>query len=375
MVVGGDVVMAVDGDSQAGKVHKYCACHEICTSRSTKCCTCHEICTSRSTKCCTCHEIRTSRSTQYHTCHDICTSGSTKYCACHELCTSRSTNHRAAHKICTSRSTKYSACYEIYTSRSFKILHLPPNLHFNTKYCTCHEICTSRSTKHCACHELCTSGHKVLRLPRNLHFKAYNILRLPKKNTSRSTKHRTCHNVHFEVHKARRLPRNLHFKVHKNIAFATKFALQGPQSTAPATKPALQGPQSTAPGQQSIAPATISENEPHFVSTFASGTSTRTAPRDPMDIKSLHPATILAQPAGPPTLASVPPGHELPPLEAAPKCSLSTLCKHTERAECGFCPCPSSYFIKYMYRASFLSEWRCLRRLNPSQVVALNHNN
>ena len=39
----------------------YRACHEICTSRFTKCCACYEICTSRFTKRCTCHEICTSR--------------------------------------------------------------------------------------------------------------------------------------------------------------------------------------------------------------------------------------------------------------------------------------------------------------------------
>ena len=39
--------------------NKYCACNEICTSRSTQRCACQEICTSRSTKRCACHEIRT----------------------------------------------------------------------------------------------------------------------------------------------------------------------------------------------------------------------------------------------------------------------------------------------------------------------------
>ena len=37
---------------------KYCACHEICTSRNTQCCACHEICTWRFTQWSACHEIR-----------------------------------------------------------------------------------------------------------------------------------------------------------------------------------------------------------------------------------------------------------------------------------------------------------------------------
>ena len=93
-----------------------CACHEICTSRFTKCCACHEICTSRFAKCCTSHEICTLRFTKCCTCHEICTSRFTQCCTCHEICTSRS-----------------------------------------TKCCTCHEICTFRFTKCCACHEICTS--------------------------------------------------------------------------------------------------------------------------------------------------------------------------------------------------------------------------
>ena len=52
----------------------YCACHEICTWRCTKCCACHEICTWRFTKCCTCHEICTWRFTKCCTCHEIFTS-------------------------------------------------------------------------------------------------------------------------------------------------------------------------------------------------------------------------------------------------------------------------------------------------------------
>ena len=51
----------------------YCACHDICTWRRTKCCACHEICTWRFTKCCTCHEICTWRFTKCCTCHAICT--------------------------------------------------------------------------------------------------------------------------------------------------------------------------------------------------------------------------------------------------------------------------------------------------------------
>ena len=48
--------------NSALKVHKVLHLPQICTSRSTKYCTCHEICTSRSTK--------------------LCTSKSTKHCIC-----------------------------------------------------------------------------------------------------------------------------------------------------------------------------------------------------------------------------------------------------------------------------------------------------
>ena len=67
----------------------YCACHEICTWRCTKCCACHEICTWRFTKCCTCHEICTWRFTKCCACHEICTWRFTKCCTCHEIFTSR----------------------------------------------------------------------------------------------------------------------------------------------------------------------------------------------------------------------------------------------------------------------------------------------
>ena len=46
-----------------------CSCHDICTSRFTKCGGCHEICTSRFTKCCACHEICTLRVTERCACH------------------------------------------------------------------------------------------------------------------------------------------------------------------------------------------------------------------------------------------------------------------------------------------------------------------
>ena len=135
------MVVVVDGGSSWERSTKYCTCHEICTSRSTK--YCHEVCTSRSTKHCTGHEICTSRSTKYGACHEMCTSRSTKYCTCHGICTSRPTKCCTCHEICTSRSTK-----------STKI----------TKYCTCHEmcsacheLCTSRSTKYCTYHEIGTS--------------------------------------------------------------------------------------------------------------------------------------------------------------------------------------------------------------------------
>ena len=46
-----------------------------------------------------------------------------------------------------------------------------------------------------------------------------------------------------KVHKVLRLPRNLHFQVHK-VARATKSALRGSQSAVPAAKSALPGSQS-----------------------------------------------------------------------------------------------------------------------------------
>ena len=65
----------------------YCACHDICTWRCTKCCACHEICTWRFTKCCTYHDICAWRFTKCCTCHEICTWRFTKCCTCHEICT------------------------------------------------------------------------------------------------------------------------------------------------------------------------------------------------------------------------------------------------------------------------------------------------
>ena len=146
--------------------------------------------------------------------------------------------------ICSSTSTKYYTCHEICTSRC-------------TKSCACHQICTPRPTKSCTCHQLYTStskvpapdtksafqGHKVLHLPRNLHFKVHKVLRLPR-------------NLHSKAHKVLHLPRNLHFKVHKKpreveqpyrashmyhyrVLYGLSTSLGSP---APATKSALQGP-------------------------------------------------------------------------------------------------------------------------------------
>ena len=69
----------------------YCACHEICTWRLTKCCACHEICTASFTKCCACHVICTWRFTKCCACHEFCTWRFTLCCACHVICTWRFT--------------------------------------------------------------------------------------------------------------------------------------------------------------------------------------------------------------------------------------------------------------------------------------------
>ena len=58
--------------------------------------------------------------------------------------------------------------------------------------------------------------HKVLRLPRNLHFKVHKVLRLPRTLHFKVRKIlQLPRNLHFKVHKVLRLPRNLHFQVHK----------------------------------------------------------------------------------------------------------------------------------------------------------------
>ena len=67
----------------------YCACHEICTWKCTKCCACHDICTWRFTKSCACHEI--------------CTWRFTKCCACQEICTWRSQSTAPATKYAQGR--------------------------------------------------------------------------------------------------------------------------------------------------------------------------------------------------------------------------------------------------------------------------------
>ena len=101
--------------NQYFKVHKRCACHEICTPRP-KLCACHilpsnlpfkvhklrrppwNLRASRSTKRCACHEIN-SRSTKRSAYHEMCNSRSTKYCSCHEICTSRFTWRSPAEAI------------------------------------------------------------------------------------------------------------------------------------------------------------------------------------------------------------------------------------------------------------------------------------
>ena len=101
-------------------------------------------------------------------CHEICTSRSTKYCACHEIFTSRSTKYCACHEICTSRSTKYRACHKMRTSRST----------------ACHDIC-KRATRPNQSTPKTTTMSKVLRPLRNLHFKVQESAPA----TSRSTKY------------------------------------------------------------------------------------------------------------------------------------------------------------------------------------------
>ena len=59
--------------------------------------------------------------------------------------------------------SKYCHCHETCTSRSIKVLPLPRNLHFKVHQVlrlprnksACHVVCTSRSTKSCACHKIC----------------------------------------------------------------------------------------------------------------------------------------------------------------------------------------------------------------------------
>ena len=67
--------------------------------------------------------------------------------------------------------------------------------------------------------------HKVLCLPRNLHFKVHKVVHLPR-------------NLHFKAHKVLHLPGNLHFKVHKDCAWYETRTQNHVQSTAPATKSA-----------------------------------------------------------------------------------------------------------------------------------------
>ena len=88
-----------------------------------------------------------------------------------------------------------------------------------------------------------------------------------------------------KVHKVLRLPRILHFKDPQSTAHATKSAHQGPQSTAPATKCALQGPQSTAP-------AMISENESHVTKSRFTAPATKSEhSEDHHHVQSSAPAT------------------------------------------------------------------------------------
>ena len=98
----------------------------------------------------TCHGVRASRFTTSCTCHDIRNSMFTKCVACREVRTSRIT------KPCTCLKIRTSA-FSARLRKVRKVLHLPKNVR------------TLRFKKCGTCHEVCTS--KVLRLPRDLHFK------------------------------------------------------------------------------------------------------------------------------------------------------------------------------------------------------------
>ena len=103
-------------------------CHEICTSRFTKCCTCHEICTSRFTKCCACHEI--------------CASRVAECCACQPrnlhieghrvLCLPRNLPRTHISKSHDSLRLSRNLSSLTITAMS-KVLHLPRKLHFEGK--------------------------------------------------------------------------------------------------------------------------------------------------------------------------------------------------------------------------------------------------
>ena len=138
-----------------------------------------------------------------------------------------------------------------------KVLHLPQNLHSSrsTKYCTCHKICTLQGpqstapatkpanephpklTIHCTCHDWSASKiatmSKVLRLPRNLHY--------------RSDPLHLSRNVDFgpPKHELSRVPatKSDHYvrKCHNESAVATSTRRGHPDSASLHSRSALRG--------------------------------------------------------------------------------------------------------------------------------------
>ena len=97
--------------------------------------------------------------------------------------------------------------------------------------------------------------HKAKHLPQNLHFKVHKVLRLPQ-------------NLHFKVHKVLHLPRNLHFT--RSTKYCTCHEGQ----------------------QESSAPATICENQPHVQNSRFTAPATKSEhAEDHHHVQSPAPAT------------------------------------------------------------------------------------
>ena len=113
--------------------------------------------------------------------------------------------------------------------------------------------------------------HKVLRLPRNLHFKIHKALRLPR-NTSRFTKCCACHEICTRFTKCCACHEICISRFTKCCAcheicmsrFTKRCAcheiLRGSQSAAPAMKSALRGLQSAAPATKAALRSNITKN-------------------------------------------------------------------------------------------------------------------